>query len=131
MIRTQPKSTLSKLIHELDGLVSEVVRRSCADEKGECECISCGQRLPWKLMDCCHFIDRGKMATRFNLLNLAPGCRVCNRMNEDFHIDKWRENLGPEMVAYLESEGRSLRKLMRYELEQGIELMHRKLKELR
>lgn len=131
MIRTVQKVSLSSLVHKLDDLVSKVVRLSCADEKGECECISCGRKLHWSLMDCCHFIDRGKMATRFNLLNLAPGCRVCNRMNEDFHLDKWREKLGPEMVAYLESEGRSLRKLMRWEVELGIDLMKKKLKELR
>ena len=125
------KTSLSALIHELDGLVSEVVRRSSANIKGECECISCGAKLHWFLMDCAHFIDRGHMNTRFNLSNLAPACRACNRFNEDAHIDAWAEKLGPAMVDYLQHEGRSMRKLMRYELERGIELMKEKLKQLR
>lgn len=127
---TKSKS-LSSLIHELDGLVSEVVRRSAADDSGRCTCISCPHRDHWKQFDAAHFIDRGHMNTRFNLLNLAPCCRYCNRYNEDEHKRVWAEKLGPEMVAYLEAEGRSMRKLMRYELEKGIELMKEKLKQLR
>lgn len=126
---TKQKS-LSTLIHELDRLVSEVVRRNASNYSGDCECISCGMKDNWTRMDCAHFVDRGNMNTRFNLLNLAPSCRQCNRMNEDWHKAKWAEKLGPEMVAYLEREGRSMRKLMRYELEKGIELMKAKLKEL-
>lgn len=127
---TKQKS-LSALIHELDKLVSEVVRRNAVNHRGVCECISCGIWLDWKQMDCAHFIDRGHMNTRFNLLNLAPSCVFCNRMNEDEHKSKWAVKLGPEMVEYLEREGRSMRKLMRYELEKGIELMKEKLKQLR
>jgi hypothetical protein len=82
-------------------------------------------------MDCAHFVNRGNMNTRFNLKNLAPACVHCNRINEDEHKRKWAEKLGPEMVEYLELEGRSMRKLMRYELEKGIELMEAKLKSLR
>lgn len=131
MIRTAPKPTLAKLIHELDALVSEVVRRSAADEKGECQCISCGAKLYWRQMDVAHFIDRGHMNTRFNLLNLSVACIACNRYNEDEHKEAWRAKMTPEQVEYLEREGRSLRKLMRFELEQGIELMKQKLKELK
>lgn len=131
MIHTAPKASLSKLIHELDGLVSEVVRRSNANEYGQVACISCDKLLPWRESDCAHFIDRGNNATRFNLMNLAPACQECNRYNEDEHRRLWAEKLGPDMVSYLESEGRSLRKLMRFEVEKGIELMKVKLKELR
>jgi hypothetical protein len=130
MISTK-KESLSTLIHQLDRLVSEVVRRSAADSQGMAQCITCNTKLYWSVMDCCHFIDRGHMNTRFNLANLACGCQPCNRYNEDEHKRKWAEKLGPEMVSYLESEGRSMRKLMRYELEKGIELMEQKLKSLR
>lgn len=127
---TKPKS-LSSLIHELDKLVSEVVRRVSADDRGLVVCVSCQMPLHWSNADCAHFIPRAHMATRFNLLNLGPACRHCNRMNPDFHIAAWANILGPDMVAYLEREGRSMRKLMRYELEKGIELMKAKLKQLR
>jgi 5-methylcytosine-specific restriction endonuclease McrA len=130
MISTK-KESLSTLVHKLDRLVSEVVRRTAADYGGTCECISCDGKWNWTQMDCAHFIDRGNMNTRFNLKNLAPSCKQCNRYNEDEHKAKWAEKLGPEMVSYLESEGRSMRKLMRYELEKGIELMEAKLKSLR
>ncbi len=132
MIRTiQKEIKLAVLIHKLDKRVSEVVRRSAADDRGYVLCISCPCKVHWSEADCAHFIDRGHMNTRFNLLNLAPSCRFCNRLDEDHHKTKWAEKLGPDMVAYLEAEGRSLRKLMRYELEKGIELMSQKLNELR
>lgn len=131
MIRTPKKVSLSSLIHELDGLVSEVVRRSAAEVCGHCTCISCPHTAHWSTFDCAHFIDRGHMNTRFNLLNLAPACQNCNRFNEDEHKRVWSEKLGPDMVSYLESEGRSLRKFFRIELESGIELMKTKLKQLR
>lgn len=31
-------------------------------------------------MDAGHFMPRGKMATRWNEMNVHPQCRVCNRM---------------------------------------------------
>jgi hypothetical protein len=130
-MRATKQQSLSTLIHELDKLVSEVVRRNAADDSGRCTCISCPHRDHWSQFDSAHFIDRGHMNTRFNLLNLAPCCRYCNRYDEDEHKRKWAEKLGPEMVAYLEAEGRSMRKLMRYELEKGIELMEQKLKQLK
>lgn len=131
MIRSALKSSLSSLIHKLDGLVSEVVRRSAANEYGQVACISCGKIMHWKEADMAHFVRRGNNATRFNLINLAPACVQCNRFNEDEHLRVWAEKLGPEKVAYLEAEGRSLRKFFRSEVEKGIELMEAKLKELR
>lgn len=129
--RIANRESLSTLIHKLDKLVSEVVRRSAADSNGLIKCISCGAKVYWKDADLAHFIDRGNMATRFNLVNLAPACQQCNRHNEDFHKEEWAKKLGPEIVETLEREGRSMRKLMRYELEKGIELMTDKLKQLR
>lgn len=128
--RIANRESLSTLIHKLDKLVSQVVRRSAA-VNGYCTCISCGVKLWWVQADCAHFIDRGNMATRFNLLNLAPSCPICNRFEEEMHKEKWAEKLGPQLVETLELEGRSMRKLMRYELERGIELMTDKLKQLR
>ena len=130
MISTK-KESLSTLVHKLDKLVSEVVKRAAASYDGKCECISCDIRLPWQEMDCAHFIDRGNMNTRFNLMNLAPACKDCNRFNEDTHKAKWAEKLGAYNVEHLEREGRSMRKLMRFELEKGIDLMEQKLKQLR
>lgn len=124
-------ATLSTLIHELDKLLSEVVRRSSADSQGYIKCISCEIRIHWTQAQCAHFVGRSKMATRFNLLNLAPACSQCNCFDEVSHLSKWAEKLGEEAVEYLRSEGRSMRKLMRYELEKGIELMTAKLKTLR
>lgn len=124
------KST-STLIHELDRLVSEVVRRSSADSEGYFKCITCDKRVYFKDGHCAHFIPRANMATRFNLLNLGAACYECNVLREDVHLETWARILGPERVDYLEREGRSLRKLMRYELETGIELMKTKLNQLR
>lgn len=135
MNRLKPRSakekTLPVLIHELDKLVSEVVRRSSADSEGYFKCITCGRRIHFKDGHCAHFIPRANMATRFNLLNLGAACYECNVLREDAHLATWAGILGPERVDYLEREGRSLRKLMRFELEKGIELMTEKLNKLR
>jgi len=127
---TKQKS-LSALMHELDDLVSEVVRRNAADEFGRCACVSCDKRERWQDMDCAHLMDRGNMGTRYDLRNLAPACKQCNRYDEDFHKEAWRTKLGPEVVEELEFRAKSTMKFMRFEMEKGIELMKEKLKQLR
>lgn len=132
MTSSKPKTeSLSALIGKLDRLTSEVVRRSAADSSGMVKCISCEIRIHWKNAQCAHFVNRSNSATRFDLRNLAPSCSQCNCFDEDTHLQKWEQKLGPELAEELRSNGRSLRKFMRYELETGIDLMKQKLNQLK
>lgn len=72
MIKTKDKpKSLSSLIKEADTQMSLFVRLSAADERGAVICVSCGARLYWSDADCAHYIDRGCMATRYDLTNLG------------------------------------------------------------
>jgi hypothetical protein len=57
----------------LDQVTSWLVR-AAHEEK----CHSCEIPLDPKQSQCCHFVGRTKGPTRYNLLNLLPGCRTCN-----------------------------------------------------
>ena len=73
------KPTLKTLVHKLDRLLSEYVRRSAADAGGTVTCVTCNRNFFWKDVDCGHYIKRQHMAARFNPMNVAPQCRKCNR----------------------------------------------------
>lgn len=76
--------TKSKAKVKLDKALSYYVRKSNADEFGIANCFTCLDRKSWKLMDCGHFITRGKMSTRWlykpeeGLVNMMPQCKRCN-----------------------------------------------------
>lgn len=132
MIRTKSKQeSLSTLIKKADDVVSLFVRLSHADERGTVSCISCGCRLWYLDADCCHFMDRMHMGTRYDLENLAPGCQDCNRFNPAYHKTKWSEKLSVAELERLQSNARSLKKYMRHELEEMIEYFSEKIKQLK
>lgn len=66
----------------LDGIVSKCVRLASADQSGLVHCVTCGEVYHWKDVDCGHFQKRGNLATRYNIKNLGPQCRDCNRFND-------------------------------------------------
>lgn len=72
------KSTSSyerqKLIKELDRMVSLYVRQKGMDRQGYNICYTCGAKLPWKMMDCGHYIKRRYLQTRWDLNNVRPQC---------------------------------------------------------
>jgi hypothetical protein len=70
---------LKSLIHTLDRIFSEYIRRRDADENGICRCITCNQPFHWKDGDAGHFIQRDRMATRWNEHNVHAQCKRCNR----------------------------------------------------
>lgn len=131
MIRTKSKpDSLSTLIKKADDVVSLFVRLNAADDNGTVSCISCGCRLWYLDADCCHFISRQNMATRFLLLNLAPGCQECNRYNPVFHLNTWEAKLG-DTAHELRVYGKSLMKWTRVDLTGLIEEYSNKVKQLK
>jgi rubredoxin len=70
------------LIHTLDRVFSEYIRRRDANSFGLCRCITCGRYGNWQYeMDAGHFISRNKPSIRFNPLNAAAQCPNCNRFS--------------------------------------------------
>ena len=83
------KLTRSKLIKEIDKLVSMRVRYGSATRDNEgtfwCRCVSCDRKLPLKMIDCGHFVSRSCLPLRFDMGNVNPECQRCNRFSPD-HI---------------------------------------------
>lgn len=113
---TVKEPSMTSLIVELDILVSQFVRMSAADENGRVHCISCDDVLFWKHADCAHFIERGRMSTRYYLPNLAPACRNCNRYNIQAHLTLWALKMKPEVIDELRIMEKNLAKFTRGEL---------------
>lgn len=86
------------LTKALDKRVSEICR-SRGSLNGWNWCYTCGKQLPIKELDCGHFISRRFIGTRFDLDNVRPQCRFCNRNlhgNLDVYEVKLRRELGLE-----------------------------------
>jgi hypothetical protein len=76
------EQSLPAWIDKVDEALSEVVRMTAADERGECECITCGKKEHWRYIQCGHFMKRRHMATRFEFQNCDPQCSTCNCVND-------------------------------------------------
>jgi hypothetical protein len=94
-------------------------------ENGYFTCISCGNTYTTDLMDCGHYVpQKNSSYLRFNEYNCSGECKRCNGFDE-FHLIGYRRNLiqkiGPEMVNWLESNQRTIKKWTRTELNEIIE----------
>ena len=61
---------------------SRYIRLRDSDDRGYCECFTCGRFGHWKTMDCGHGIGRQHKATKFNELNNHAQCKRCNGFEE-------------------------------------------------
>ena len=90
-----------RLINELDTAVSLYVRQKGADKHGFNYCYTCGGKYHWKDMDCGHYIKRRYLQTRWDLNNVRPQCRACNRLkNGNYRVYEPRlcQELGTDFV---------------------------------
>lgn len=75
------------------------------------------------------------MATRYDIINLAPACLNCNRVDVDEHKKKFREYIiathGEDAIVTLEAGRHLTTKWMRHELEELIEKLKEEVKRLR
>ena len=69
-----PKRSRRGLIHEIDALVSHIVR------KRHPYCVTCNVRTD---LTCSHFFRRGAHSVRFDLINCSTQCRHCNSIHND------------------------------------------------
>lgn len=121
-----------RLILELDKYCSLIVRIKASDKFGVCDCYCCGKRLPWKQVDCAHYVSRQHLQSRFDLdSNLRVNCTNCNRVLRG-NLGEYRKHLvreiGEEKVKELET--RPPRKISTPELEEILKQVKRQYKEL-
>jgi hypothetical protein len=125
--RAPKQSDNSKLIVKVDREFSDVVRLTAADERGMCECITCGNKKHWLEMECGHFVKRRHMATRYDLQNCGPQCTTCNCHNdgrEEDHANYIDRTYGAGTADKLRRKAEEEKKWMPYELES----MHQELR---
>lgn len=73
----KPK-TVAKLKKEADKAWSEYIRGRDSDSNGMVICITCPTTLPWKQMQCGHFVSRRVSSLRFDEQNTNAQCVGCN-----------------------------------------------------
>ena len=115
--------TLPKLTAKAQKIFNAYIRQRDS-ENGLFTCISCGQVKPTELMDAGHYVpQKNSSALRFNEYNVNGECKSCNGFDQ-FHLIGYRKNLinkiGIEMVEYLETNNREVKKWSRTELLQVI-----------
>jgi hypothetical protein len=70
-----------------------------------CFCPTCGAYITYETSDCCHYIGRGHLNTRYDELNSHAGCRKCNRFKsgEAVRYRMWLvEKYGEQRIKELE-----------------------------
>ena len=75
MKKSHTKSSAKKLA---DKWMSIYVRLRDSDKKGIVKCITSRTKLPWREMQCGHFMSRTHLSTRWNEQNTSGQCAGCN-----------------------------------------------------
>lgn len=104
----KPIENKKKHTDELDKVFQFYVRLRDARPDGRCQCISCGQFVPFSKIQAGHFRSRMHMATRWSELNVNGECATCNlEMRNGDHLLDYRINLvrkiGENKVKWLEA----------------------------
>jgi len=74
-----PTSDLRRQIQKLDKLFSKFIRLRDANRQGICKCITCNRLFRWNEGDAGHYVQRDRLATRFDERNVNAQCTYCNR----------------------------------------------------
>lgn len=78
--QTLKEEGLQDLIKDADTVISTFVRMSAANKDGIAKCFTCSDEKRWQEMDAGHYVSRGCMFLRFDVLrNIRCQCQNCNR----------------------------------------------------
>jgi len=98
------------------------------------KCISCSRIMPWRMLDCGHFYDRGILSLRTNEFNCNAECEICNRYS-DKHLVSYKKNLiekiGIEEFNKLGELKHEIVSISDWEYDEKIAYYKRKIKEFR
>ncbi len=111
--------SLTKFIGEAAKDLQKLRRLECADNRGFCECISCGRKAHYKTMQGGHFISRNHKSTVLNESNIWPQCVSCNQ-HKHGNLGEYRRRLceiiGTDGVDLLEASKYKIKQFTREEL---------------
>lgn len=104
-----------------------------SDDQGLCTCITCGRKLHFSLLDCGHaYHTQAHPVVRMDRINTNPQCGVCNRYNDGEQslytialIDKYGQQAFDDLVT----RAKSVRKVMRIELEEDLIQINERIKQ--
>ena len=110
-----------KHIDELDKVFQFYIRLRDSRSDGFCQCISCGNFVPFSKIQAGHFRSRVHMSTRWNELNVNGECATCNlEMRNGDHLLDYRHNLvkkiGEKKVQWIEAYCKETRKWSDFEI---------------
>lgn len=113
------RKTRSQLVKELDKVFSEYIRRR---DDGK-PCVTCDVRKPWREMQACHYISRGKYGTRWDETNVHAGCYRCNVLLKGNYTEYalfMVQTYGAEHLSYLKDKSLNAPKITTPEIEEKI-----------
>lgn len=130
-----PISDLRKQINKLDKVFSEYIRLRDANPQGLCFCITCNRPFNWREGDAGHYVQRDRLATRYDEKNVHAQCKYCNRFrsgeqyNHGVAIDKkYGDGTAKKLMTISKAKGC---KLDCYWLEIKLKEYRKKVKELK
>lgn len=128
---TKKTYTVNQLKKKAWKLVSEYVRRSNADWKGDVRCVTCQKTMPWKEAQAGHFIQGRRNAVVFDLRHIYPQCMPCNVFRHGNLIAYYPfmiKQVGEEVIEELKELNKHDKQFTRTELEVLIESLKEKIK---
>jgi hypothetical protein len=116
------KSEYKKAKTELDEVFSKFIRHRDANKDGNIKCCTCPKILPIAKMQCGHFVNRDKLATRWSEINCASQCWGCNSKalgngRKDEHSLYIINKYGLEALHQVLLEGKKITKLSTADLQ--------------
>lgn len=131
----KPASDLRKQICKLDKVFSEFIRLRDANPQGVCFCVTCNRVFHWKSGDAGHYVQRDRLATRFDEKNVNAQCKYCNRFRSGeqyqhgINIDKkYGEGTADRLMTISKAKGT---KLDLYWIEAKLKEYRKKVKTLK
>ena len=117
----KPVEDKKKHIDELDKVFQFYIRLRDSRSDGRCQCISCGNIVPFSQIQAGHFRSRIHMSTRWSELNVNGECATCNlQIRNGDHLLDYRKNLirkiGIKKVEWIEAYCKEYRKWDDFEL---------------
>ena len=133
--KRKKERSLKSLIKTLDRIFSEYIRLRDADSRGMCRCITCSNIFHWKEGDCGHFVQRDRIAVRWDSRNASAQCPRCNRFRGGEQYEHGRaidRKYGAGTADTLRALGQVRgTKIDRFWLEHEIEEYKKKLKKIK
>ena len=140
MAKKKPKKRLSALYDELAKLIQKLCRMKAAvheNKEGFIQCVSCNKWYHWKDMQGGHWIERGKLATKFMVENIHPQCVGCNQYGMKFRTETreryskyMREMYGDDFCDQMLIDSKKPVKFARSDVEEWIREAKAQIKEL-